>query len=458
MWGLVFFVVAAAAPLTVMAGVAPLAISLGGIGAPGAYLYAGIVLLLFAVGFTAMSRYVQNAGAFYAYVARGLGKPAGVGASLVAVLSYNLIEIGLIGAFAYFASSTLAYLFGVQTPWILWAVGCIVVVWFLGHRRITLSAKVLGLALLAEVASLAIFAFRTLVSNDGLNPDSFAPELVFAPGAGAVFVLAFGAFVGFEATAIYAEESRDPMRTVPRATYVAVGFLALFYGFVVWMIVTAYGGGAVSRATDDPADMVFDAVALNNVDEANVMRLLIVTSAFAAVLAFHNASTRYLYALGREGILPRVLGRTSASTGAPHVAVGVQTGLALVVVAVFALLGADPYTQLLLWTNGPGILGVMALQALTSVAVIGFFRRDRHGHSPLVTLVAPALGALGLTVAVVLVVANFDLLTAAGPGINLALMLSLPVVFAVGIGLALRLRRVDPERYAKLTTFDLERG
>ncbi|EKX68501.1 amino acid permease, partial [Streptomyces ipomoeae 91-03] len=76
---IVFFVVAAAAPLTVMAGVAPLAILFGGIGAPVAYLAVGVVLVLFAVGFTAMTPYIRNAGAFYSYIARGLGRPAGLG-------------------------------------------------------------------------------------------------------------------------------------------------------------------------------------------------------------------------------------------------------------------------------------------------------------------------------------------------------------------------------------------
>ena len=74
---LVFMVVAAAAPLTVMAGVAPLAIMIGGIGAPAGYLGAGIVLAVFAVAFTRMTRHVGSAGAFYAYIAKGLGKTWG---------------------------------------------------------------------------------------------------------------------------------------------------------------------------------------------------------------------------------------------------------------------------------------------------------------------------------------------------------------------------------------------
>src|SRR5689334_3716182 len=92
-----FFVVSAAAPLTVMAGVAPLAILLGGIGAPAGYLIAGITLAVFAVGFTTMSRHVRSGGAFYAYITRGLGRPVGIGAALLALIGYNGMEIGVYG-------------------------------------------------------------------------------------------------------------------------------------------------------------------------------------------------------------------------------------------------------------------------------------------------------------------------------------------------------------------------
>ncbi|MGW3147035.1 amidohydrolase family protein [Streptomyces sp. NPDC001177] len=81
------FVVSAAAPLTVMAGVAPLAILLGGSGAPVGCLLVGITLAVFAVGFTAMSRHVRSGGAFYAFITRGLLRPIGIGAALRGVLA-----------------------------------------------------------------------------------------------------------------------------------------------------------------------------------------------------------------------------------------------------------------------------------------------------------------------------------------------------------------------------------
>jgi amino acid transporter len=457
-WDIVFFVVAAAAPLTAMAGVAPLAIGFGGLGAPGGYLIAGAVLLLFAVGFTAMSRYVRNAGAFYAYIARGLGKPAGVGAALVALFSYSVLEISLIAAFATFASATVGDLFGVSVRWEVWAFALIAVVAWLGYRRITLSAKVLGVALVLEVAILLVLAGPVVVQGgaEGFPLGSFAPQNIFAGGAGAMFLIAFSAFVGFEATAIYSEEARDPRRTVPRATYTAVAFLALFYTFICWTIITAFGPQEALRvAAEDPTGMFFTATA-NYVGAlaSDAMSLLIVTSAFAATLAFHNAVSRYFYALGRERILPATFGRTHPATHSPWVGGVAQTAIAVVVVAGFAIAGADPYLTLLLWSAAPGILGVIVLQALCAVSVIGFFRHEHRGTTPFQRLVAPLLAFLGLAIATALILTRFELLTAAPSAVNAILIAPLPILFAVGAIRALLLRRRSPEAYDALTNVE----
>ena len=205
-----FFVVAAAAPLTVMAGIAPLAIMIGGISAPAGYLIAGLILTVFAVAFTAMSKYIHNAGAFYSYIARGLGKPTGLGAAALAVFSYNAIQIGLYGAFGYFAATTAKDLTGLDLPWWAWSAIGIAVVWFFGYRSIHAGAKILGGLLIAETGILALLAAAILVKGGahGLSLASFAPAHVVTGGMGSVLALAFGAFIGFEATAIYREEAR----------------------------------------------------------------------------------------------------------------------------------------------------------------------------------------------------------------------------------------------------------
>ncbi|MEV0974020.1 APC family permease [Microtetraspora glauca] len=459
-WDLVFFVVAAAAPLTVMAGIAPIGLAVAGPGAVPGYLIAGLALLLFTVGFTSMSRHVKNAGAFYAYIAEGLGKPAGVGAALVALISYNGIGIGLYGAFGFFAATTVADLTGLDLPWWAWALAAVALVWFLGFRRVTVSAKVLGFALLAEVLVLAMLAVAVLVKGgpEGFGMASFAPSNVFTGGLAGALAVTFGAFIGFEATAIYGEEVRDAGRAVRRATYIAVGFLALFYTFIAWIVVTAYGPTVVGAKAAENPGLVFAAtdyyVGTLAVD---VMNILIVTSSFAAVLAFHNAANRYFFALGRERVLPAAFARVHPRTRSPWVGGVVGTALAVVVVIAFAVAGLDPFTNLLVWLNTPGVIGIMALQALCSFAVAGFYRKRADlSVGTWTRLIAPVLGGLALTAACWLAVTHVDLLTTAGTTTNLVLLLPLPLIFLVGVLLALRLRAVNPNAYAMLTTINVE--
>src|SRR4029450_1611502 len=114
------------------------------------------------------------------------------------------------------------------------------------------------------------------------------------------------------------------------------------------------------------------------------MELLLISSAFASTLAFHNTTSRYLFTLGREGLLPSRLASGHPRHGSPFRprgrgsafrASGVQAAAAVVVVLLFALSGADAYLGLFLLMVGPGILAVIVLQALCAVAIVVFFRR-----------------------------------------------------------------------------------
>ena len=89
---------------------------------------------------------------------------------------------------------------------------------------------------------------------------------------------------------------------------------------------------------------------------------------------------------------------------------------ALVLVAAFALVGLDPVTQVFAWMAGTATLGVLALMALTCLAVLVFFRRERVDTRPWQTLVAPALGLAGLAVFLWLTISNFPLLIGGSAG------------------------------------------
>lgn len=453
MWHLVFFVVASAAPLMALATNSPVSISFGGVGAAGAFIVAGIVLAFFAAGFTAMSRFTKSSGAFYVYITRGLGRPIGMGASFLAVLAYNAIQIALYAGFAVFAQGILEHSFGIIVPWPLLILIAVVIVTFLGYFNLNLNANILAVALLLEIVMMGALAFSIVFhggGSDGLTLEPVNPTNFFVPGAGAMFAFAFLSFIGFEATVIYGEEVKSPKRSIPRATYIAVAFLALFYSFVVWAVTNGFGlDKAVQVATDTPTEMYFLSVEQYLGGWARgTMELLIIVSYFAVILAFHNTVARYQFAVSREGLLPRILTKVHPKHRSPFVASFTQSLLAIIVTIVMAVAGADPFNDFYIPITAIGIYGILTLQVLTAIAVVAFFMRDRHGMGRVRTVVAPIVGGLGLFVMLLVALYNVEILSGRQGPANFLFTGCSFIVFIIGVFVALKVRRSRPEIYA----------
>jgi amino acid transporter len=456
---LVFFIVAASAPLTAVAGgQAATYLVTGNRGVPFMFVPLGIMLALFAVGYAAMSRHVANAGAFYSYVAQGLGKVQAVGAAFVALIAYNAMQIGIYGLFGVALGAFMSDKLGITLDWWAWCLIGGAVIGALGLLQIDLNARVLGFFLVLEVLVVALFDLAILADPgpQGLTAVGFDPGVAFGSAVGSTLLFCVASFVGFESAAIYSEEVRDPKRTVARATFIAVGLIAVFYAISGWLVGVAAGpdtivdpgalvqGGFTTPdgAGPDPTTVLF-ATGGSRLGAfwGDAASLLFATSLFAALLSFHNAVARYGFALGRERVIPRVYGRVHPRTGAPWVASITQTVLALAVVSVFALAGKDPVLHLFTWLTNLGALGVLLLMAVTSFAVVAYFRRaPDSGVSRWAAAIAPAIAGVLLVVVLVLGVLNFNvLITGSTDAPTDSMAIILPVILFGGgvLGLAL---------------------
>lgn len=447
---IVFLVVAAAAPLVAMAGTVPLSIGVGnGPGIPGAYLVATVTLLLFSVGYAAMSRHITRGGGFYTYIARGLGRPPAAAGAVFALVAYNGLVAALAGGIGYFLADGL----GLPVPWWVLSLVGVAIMGVLGYRNIDLSAKILAVLMVCEIGVLLVFDAAVIAARgaDAFTLTSFAPSTVLSGAPGVAFMFAFGSFAGFEAAALYAEETPDPARTVPRATYAAVLVIGVFYLFTSWMMVGAVGASHVRAAAAKDSGTFFLNLSADRLGDAasSVFGLLIITSVFASLLSAHNASSRYLFSLGRDRLLPAALGRVHARHASPSTASLVQTAFTVVVVAAFAIGGLDPYRQLVTIMSGLSTLGIILLQTFASVAIVVYFRR-RGDRRYARTLVAPVLGCLGMLTATVLLLANFSTLADTHAVFINALPYVVLVVAVAAACLTLWLRRADAERYAGL--------
>jgi amino acid transporter len=458
--GVTFLVVSAAAPLTVVAGTVPLAILIAGPSAAWAYLAVGLALVLFAVAFMALTREIGRAGGFYAYVAATLGRVAGLGAGVLALVSYNAMQIGIYGLFAVSAQAMLSTLFGVDVPWGLIVLVAIVAVWALGFAGIDLGAKVLGVFLIAETILLAVLVIGVLAQGGAgtLAPlAGLSVEEIFSPGFAVTLGLAFGAFIGFEATVLYRREARDAHRTVPRATYLAVISMTVFYAVIAWVLVRAAGSvpaQALIAEVGVPAYLFAVAEGTLGPWATVAFFVLIVSSVFAALLAFHNSINRYVHAFAADGLLPRAMARTRARNGAPWVAGLIQTGLAALVVAGFALAGADPYLNLLIWVNTPGVVGIVVLQVLASIAVVVYFVRTASAARRGFVIVVGILAAVVMAAFTAVIVLNIGALTGASDAVNAVILAAVPLALITGVVIALVLRAVRPSAYARIGAQD----
>ncbi|MFB7736360.1 APC family permease [Streptomyces sp. NPDC056112] len=441
--GILFFVLSAQAPLTGIAGAAPISVAIGnGAGTPAAYVLAGAMILLFSVGFVAMGRHVVDAGAFYTYIGTGLGRTAGAGSAGLALFSYCVIQAAMYGLYGSIVSGLVAHHTGLDLPWWVWALATMAVVKVLGAAGIEMGARVLAVFVTAEFSILLVFGLVMLFKGGGPEglgvTDSFSPSAALRGAPGVAVMFAVASMFGFEATAIYGEEARDPSRTVPRATYLSVLVVTGFFALTSWMLISAYGASKASAAagealaSGDSTGFVFAPIAAEFGGWVNqVLPILLATSLFAGILTFHNSANRYLFSLGRDGLLPPGLCRLN-SRHAPAAAGWVQTVVAVALVVPFALTGKDPVLTLFSWFSGVAVLAMMLLYLLTSVSVVVFFRRERLDSRVWNTLVAPVLGVLGLAGAIWLILANFTTLIGGSTGTAVCLTLLVPAVLALG--------------------------
>jgi amino acid transporter len=463
-------IIAASAPLTVVAGGVTTSFAVTGVvGVPLGFIVLAAALAVFAVGYAAMSRYVTNAGAFYAYIAQGIGRPFGVGASLVALVAYNAMQIGIYGLFGFQLSMFLEAKLGVVTPWWVWILACIVVVGILGVNRVDLSAKVLGVLVGLEFLAVIVFDVVSFaVAPEGASTAGIDPANLFVPGLGAVLAFGIASFMGFESAAIYSEESKDPKRTIARATYAAVAIIGVFYAFSAWAFTIGVGPSQIiEQSRTYGPDLMFVFMSEHApVIISDIMQLLFLTSLFAALQSFHNAVARYLYSLGREGVLHRGLGSVRTVSRAPWAGSVTQSAIAIVVTIGFVIAGevvglkADfapveflyPVLTMFTWLTNTGAMGLVLLMGVIAIAVIGFFRKDRRGLGPWPTLIAPAISAVVLFTVFVLIVLNFDVLlgqteTTAATFVLPALLI-VPGILGVVWGFSIRKR--DPELYERI--------
>lgn len=452
---LVLSVLAFSAPIVTVSGYIAFAIGFAGQAATLAWVVATAVLLIFSVGYMTMTRHIPRPGAFYAYISLGLGRVFGVGSAFLATISYILICVGIYAFAGVTLSQAIAHYGGPTIPWWTASAAGWILITALGHFNVELSAKVLGTVMVLEVILVAIFNAFTLAKGgaSGLSVEPLDPSLFIGAGTGMALLFAFGNFIGFEATALYRDEVRTPATTVPRATYLSVLLIGVFYAVSAYSLVIAYGGSAAGqRATDDPSTMFTDAMSRYvSPTVANVTLVLVATSALASVLSVHNVVARYLQNLSADHALPFFLSAVHPRHKSPYRSSLASSIIMAVLLIIAAFAYSDP-TLIVGSGSGLGTAGVLILMAFVSIAVVRYFARTGvpAGENTWKVTVAPIVSAVALAAVVIFAVIRFDLLVGGEPGENLWMLLVLAAFLVAGCLVALHLKRTKPQLYAGL--------
>jgi len=468
--GVLFCIVTGAAPIAAMLFNTPWAVYGAGYAAPASFIVATVVLTIFSVGYIEMARRVSAAGGFYSFVSHGFGQVAGLATAVTITLCYVIFTGSVTGVTSYFANTTIESWIGPDIPVYIISAVTIALMGMLAFFHIELTARILGVCLISEVAACMVFGVLTLFGGgvDGIPLKAINPAEMFSDSntaIGAVGVAMFASFwswVGFEMAPNYAEESRDPRGIMGPATYISVIGLGVFYTFISWMLVAGWGTQHVSDAvasqfSGEIASIFYPLTTQFGRPLTWAFQLFIVTGSFACQMAFFNTSCRYFYSMGREGIIPPVFGKTHPDHRSPYMAAILTTVLVALFVLGFTLYDSSTLGSILkLGTWGPlmGMLGILAVQTLTSAAIIKYFMTTaRDGFHWWKTLVAPVVGALGCVVAGWLMMANRTTLAGGNPLYIEFIWVPIVLFFAIGAGLALWYRSRDPQRYEAIGRF-----
>ncbi len=352
---------------------------------PLAFGLAIVAMLFVAYAFITFTRDSSSAGSVYAYNGRAMG-PA-----------YGFLSVwALLGVYIAYAASVycsnanileaLLGASGVTLPWPLLAAGLWLLTVALAYRSIAVSATLIFALEGVSLALVAVVAVA-VIGHGGYHGQGVAATRLLPPGLGLStlglgVVFAFTGFSGFEVAATLGEEARQPQRVVSLALVTALLVSGGVYTLMSWVETVGFANAtALSQSSVPLVDVarVYVSPAMGTV--VNVAALI---SGFGAQLATVNGATRLLFALGRDGVGPRWLARTSATQRSPIGALGV---VALVSLAAFLPLSAGTPLDAFFYLSTYGADLIIVVYLLTVIAAFVRSLRQRRPRQLTILLV-----------------------------------------------------------------------
>jgi len=428
---ILFVCVAAIAPAASMLFNVPVMASQAGAATPLAFVLSAVGVLLLGVPVVYFARHLSSAGGFATWVRYGLGRGAAFQVGWLMLGAYALFEAALQATVGGSLESLLSPL-GVNLPggWVAYALVLTLIVGILSYIDVRASVWVMAPFAAAEVLALVILDATITIKGGMAGHDllhTFTPAGAnlagVAPGGtlgiGIAMVLGILAFVGFETGAVYGEEARHPRRTIPVAIFALLVFLAVLYTWTSYAATIGVGwrnaGRVLGNVNIAPQQYIMLAGIYVGRWLGVALAVFVLTSNFASSFAMHQAMVRYTYSMGREGILPLLLGKTHPRWKSPYLATFLQSGFTLAVILCLGLViqhsNADGSVSYALgiangttWQQTSGIVSFGWLASIVTICIIlvyiltniaaPFFAQSRGELSLFPHVIAPAVSTL----------------------------------------------------------------
>jgi amino acid transporter len=379
--------------------ISALIVNQAGASAPFAFIVGTIGVLLMANTLAEFTKRVPSAGTFYTFAGQAGGRYVGFIVGWLLFLAYAFQSPINTNLFGFFVPQVLKRDFGIDLTgyWWVFALAIIVFVAWLGYTSIKYSLRLDIIFVAFEVLVMAGLLIYIVLQGgaEGQSPQSFTPSLAPGPAASSplsgvwlAFIFILFAFFGFESSTTVAEECENPRRNIPIALLGSVGLTGLWFIFALYAVVVGFGPSHMDALASDPVPL--DTLARTYLGDyyAVFIDIAALMANVAVLIAIHNANFRIFYAMGREGVLPRWLGKTHRVHMTPYTAIIGFSIFAGVLTLVTGLLWGP---QAAFGNNGfLSSMGILPIFVVTNLLLIYFmwtkyrgeFSWWRHGLLP----------------------------------------------------------------------------
>jgi amino acid transporter len=418
-----------------------------GVAAPLTIIVAGIAIALLGNTLSQFSRAHPSTGGFISYVGKTFGGTSAVTTALLCGAGYIIAISSVLAICGGYLSIVLQYYFNWNVPWVIFSVIFTACAILMMIRGVAVSTKLAGLFFGFEMLVLIVVSVAALIKNGGhLSAVPFEPSHITNgfSGLAAGFPLAIYLFIGWENSAALAEETGNPRRNVPRAVFLSVALMVV--GYILYAYATAtgfnYNVTALGSAAIPFINVSHDIAAWL----AFLAYMAGITSTLGVLISAVNSQSRLIFNAGREGLLPRWLGKVHPTRRTPVNAIYAFVVIAAMIIAVWALLhliggdsGSMNALNFFVESSTMGTILILVVYFLSNLALPFYYRRYRpQEFNVLKHAVLPVLGMIAIGVPVYYLVkpgqaAPYDWFPYAALG-----------VIVVSVGYAIWLSRRDP--------------